>query len=392
MSNISKDKLNYLEGLRGIAALTVVFYHYALAFYPAMIYGNSVTTHFKYENLISYTPLSLLFSGPFAVSIFFVLSGYVLSYKFFKHPDIKIILSLALRRYFRLMIPVFGSVFIAYLLLKFHLIYSPKIYPLSFSVWFSTFYHFAPSFWSMLYQGLIGPFINPAPPGYNNVLWTMYYEFLGSFLVFLFLGFFGTRKIRPLIYTLLIIIFWKTFFLAFILGMLLCDVTVDKKNNLFSNNGLKLFWLLLLPASLFIASYSNEKIFFSFLKLSFLTSGENSDFYHTIGAFLLLASIIRLDWLINFLSQKYILFLGKISFSLYLIHFLVISSFSSFLFYTLAFHISYNLTSIIVFPLTLAVTICSAYFFTKYVDANGIKFSRFFARRIMKTTSNPRIK
>ena len=43
---IAKDKIKYIEGIRGLAAIIVVLHHYTLAFYPALNFGDPNQTNF----------------------------------------------------------------------------------------------------------------------------------------------------------------------------------------------------------------------------------------------------------------------------------------------------------------------------------------------------------
>jgi peptidoglycan/LPS O-acetylase OafA/YrhL len=67
-------RLDYLDSIRGLAALSVVGSHYIGA------YGIPIA-----EDIWHYSPLHILFDGAAAVSMFFVLSGFVLAFKYL-HP------------------------------------------------------------------------------------------------------------------------------------------------------------------------------------------------------------------------------------------------------------------------------------------------------------------
>src|ERR1700741_4157400 len=102
-------RLHQLDGLRGIAALTVVVFHYLSAFVPALTPDQTKNPHW-----LSDTPLAVTFNGPFAVVVFFVLSGFVVSKAALGQGPLPLTIAL---RYLRLTIPMLVSVLLAWLLL-----------------------------------------------------------------------------------------------------------------------------------------------------------------------------------------------------------------------------------------------------------------------------------
>lgn len=72
-----------LDGLRGVAALTVVFYHWMMAFDDAPVSVRALMPgEFGLASLFALPPLHLLVNGSGAVMVFYVLSGFVLSLAF----------------------------------------------------------------------------------------------------------------------------------------------------------------------------------------------------------------------------------------------------------------------------------------------------------------------
>lgn len=72
----SKTHISYLDTVRGLAALTVVSEHYVIA------YGLPCETPLC-RQVLDFSPLHFWWDGSAAVSMFFVLSGLVLSLKYF---------------------------------------------------------------------------------------------------------------------------------------------------------------------------------------------------------------------------------------------------------------------------------------------------------------------
>ncbi len=69
-----KQRLDYLDGIRGVAAFIVVIYHFVCAYVPSI-----ATDQYTKPLLLADTPVNLFYNGPFAVIIFFTLSGFVVT-------------------------------------------------------------------------------------------------------------------------------------------------------------------------------------------------------------------------------------------------------------------------------------------------------------------------
>ncbi len=79
----AKTHISYLDTIRGLAALAVISEHYVIA------YGLPCETPFC-QQVLDFSPLHIWWDGSAAVSMFFVLSGLVLSLRYFRdghHPD-----------------------------------------------------------------------------------------------------------------------------------------------------------------------------------------------------------------------------------------------------------------------------------------------------------------
>ncbi len=84
--------VTYLDSVRGLAALAVVSEHFIIA------YGLPCTGRIC-SQVLDYSPLHLWWDGTAAVSMFFVLSGLVLSIRYFREGHTPSLESFSLRRY-----------------------------------------------------------------------------------------------------------------------------------------------------------------------------------------------------------------------------------------------------------------------------------------------------
>ncbi len=375
------EKIGYLDGLRGLAALDVVFAHLLEMFLPLMVIGSgggyAVAAHFEgLETFVRWSPLNLFYAGQFAVCIFFVLSGYVLTYKFFLKRDDEAIISSAARRYPRLMIPVLFSILLMCGVMALGLAFNRQAAVVTGSGWLASYLNFPLSVPDALYSALVGVFINNQWQ-YNPPLWTMTVEFIGSFIVFSMALLFGKYWYRWFFYALATIFLFQTSYLCFIIGLVLADIYNSPGSEKYRcDYAPVLFGALVL--GLVFGSYLNGEnyveIFYDVFTPWFVSN--RALFYHSIGATMVLWVLLNSRLLQKILSTSVPRFLGRISFSMYITHMIIIFSVSCWLTTTLSGTLSYPLLTAVVFIISMPLILLLGYAACVYVDEPGIRFSK----------------
>ncbi len=99
-----KSRFSSLDGLRGIAALVVVLHHGAISHDYALYSGLAADSRFDGDLALSGMPFLLVAAGDFAVSLFLVLSGFVLAHSYL-HSTLGTV-GAVVKRYARLTIPI----------------------------------------------------------------------------------------------------------------------------------------------------------------------------------------------------------------------------------------------------------------------------------------------
>lgn len=370
------SKILYLNGLRGFAAIMVFFDHFRGMFIP---------------NISGYF-VNFFCDSSFAVMIFFVLSGFVLSNSFFEEKISESFMFSSIRRYFRLEFPIIFSLIIVYLLSNLSLFYNQQIPRLTDTGWFVTGFSGIPTILEVLFSSFIGV-IFLGDFHLNPVLWTMRIEFFGSILIFAILFIFknkrfGEIKYRFLIYAFAFIFIPVSLFAAFIIGMIICDI----KNSQIISNHKSNFNLLYSLIGIFIGSFLitflgiNGFIDYPLLTTKFLVYQRNLLFFmwinsvfwflRLIGASLVVFAFTNTNVLQYIFSKPIPIFLGKISFSLYILNYIMLCSLSSYLFLIFSNNFSNNISGLFVLVVTLPVTIVIANYVTEYIDIPGIKASK----------------
>lgn len=329
-----QNKVAAAEGIRGIACFMVVVSHLSLSFFPYLHYfDHSRLAPFGLELSIHSSPFAFFYSGTAAVYIFFVLSGYVLSYAIMNSKNqLYSIKSMTIKRYPRLMLPALGSCILLWLAFTYthpdgtHL-----------SEWIDVMgEQINTPFWDALFDGTIRVFWLGYSQ-YNWVLWTMKIELVGSLLVFALLY----AKIRN--YSLLWVTPLALLCCYAALHMVPFDATAFAGLKLMDivEQNLEMISFLIGMLIFFKFRLFNNAVCFSLLALGLYCAGvhDNSASYAWLNEWLggrtynllnflagplIVMSILMNKTLAEVFSSKIPVYLGKISFAAYLNHLLVI--------------------------------------------------------------------
>ncbi|PMD30296.1 hypothetical protein L207DRAFT_549508 [Hyaloscypha variabilis F] len=341
----------YLDGLRGFAAFLVYWHHHQL--WPRQNY-LIMGADYIFENswgfgdnwFFAAMPVARTFftGGHFAVSVFFVISGYVLSAKPLSliysndHAKLGDNLSSALfRRWLRLYIPVFVTT-VAYFT-SWHL----------FGIWTVSPNHeanFRDELWKFYveFKNYSFAFRTGGEDwlSYNFPTWSIPVEFRGSLIIYTsILGLSRCTKNMRLLgmvglifYFMYIVDGW--FGSLFMAGSLLCQLDLLARNDdlprifkIFERYKTPIYYTFFIVSMFLSGVPSHSRDYEVLLKspgwkhIAFLTPQATWDFkwfYLFWAAVFIVSAIPRIWWLKAFFELRFNQYLGRISFSLYLIH------------------------------------------------------------------------
>ena len=310
-------RIDAFDGLRGVAALAVAVYHYACLAHPTWTANMAPSQQVWVD-----TPIYLLINGPFAVALFFVLSGYVMAAAAERRASS--FFSSSAARYLRLTVPAVASCIFAWTLLQglpeaANRLASSLENP---SRWLEfTYQREIPSLFLASLDGSVGVYWR-GYSRFNNVLWTMQIELFGSLAVYA-LYTFSTGRVRLcllIVGTLVLPLLTEPSYLAFGLGALLFE---NHRTGFLDRFVEPLLTRILILIVAILLSFPGEGYHFR-QGLPDVAEpwrlGEHRGYMHVLGATLFILATLYIRTLKAFFSQRLPLWLGRLSFSLYLIH------------------------------------------------------------------------
>ena len=207
---VKQQRIYFLDGLRGWAALVVVFYHTFIGVLPPL------------DNAADYIRNWWPFAGRFSVCLFFLVSGFALSIVFMRDHDNQALVRMAAGRYFRLFIPIFVICAFVSLSMNTGLFPEPNERPLSKATKFA----FDPTLQHLLKFSFYDVFFDySGKSSYAGPLWTMSVELYGSFIIAITLFVLGKPRNHLVIYlvAMIVLLYLQSYYFLFLVGVLSCD-------------------------------------------------------------------------------------------------------------------------------------------------------------------------
>lgn len=378
----------FLDGLRGLAAFAVVLSHLIYWFYPEGHIGARAPSPSTAMLWLFNSPFSFFYKGGFAVAVFFVLSGFVLTRACMRKNNSTYTAKAALKRYLRLGGPVFATVLICALMREFELFPATD---LGIKTYLSGAYSDPPEWVDAARSALYGAMLY-GDRSYDYVLWTISIEFYGSLLIFSAFALFGfeptlLRKAVAILAALFALQMGEaTYYFMFFAGSFFATLDWRSHRN---GKGRMLTASMLILFGLYMGGYAPASASYSLIshsanslqKLGILTLNWPI-LFSGLGAVLLIYGTLSITWVQVVLSSSPCVWLGKISFSLYLLHSLVLTAIAPWIIKYLGFTLTSFLISV---AATSLVTFAMSYIFWKKVDLKFTQMADDIANRCLPT-------
>ncbi len=379
---MEQKRITWIDGLRGAASLFIVFHHFIMGYYPAAYKGAEGVPHLKegVEAAFSQSLAGFFVTGDLWVSVFCLISGFVIAYQVFHMKDEKQLSKSLLKRYPRLMLPVFALSAVVYVMLHLNLFYNGPASMLSGSEWLAEFYQNKTTLYDLFFSSIVDTWIVGMSTLYSNAFWMLAELFAGSFMAYI-LAVMGRGMNKRMLYVyigaVLLYLSINSRLTDFALGVLAAYIVERFGERIKSHEKACIcVGILILTAALVFGAYPvGHEPDNAYRILNHLPDRLNPIyFYHMLAAALLVMGIWLLEPLGKALSLKPVLFLGKISYSLYLVHIPVIYSLSAWLLVRfMAKTGNYNFSAGLSFIISLPVMIFLAWLFHRFIERNCTK-------------------
>lgn len=375
---MKSQRLDWIDGLRLLASFFIFADHYFLYFLPGSYYGRRVAgTEFAYA--LSQSPVSVWINGNFWVCVFCIVSGLVASLKVFRNQNkphgLQAIGDAAVNRYLRLVLPCFGMSILVYAMLRLDLMKNHVFtcyYP---SEWADIlYYQYDPK--SNVLTLLLDSFIRVPFSGsekYSIALWTIPFLLFGYlFSLLLAQMSVGQSPRILLVYGLFafgLLFTGREIEACFPIGTAMAYHCNYRKEA--TGRSASLFGAVLILLGLFFGGYPTEVIPTNVYAYLNFAGSRIPPFmlWHLLGSALLMLGLVYCRPVRHFLGLHVLAEMGKkLSFSMYLVHIILLTSVSSaFAVALIRRGMEYMTIFWLLFPVTLALLLPASWLFNRCI-------------------------
>lgn len=372
------ERLFWLDGIKGISCLCVFLHHFCLRYFPATFYGLEAASMANGVDLfLASSPLGLLINGNFFVHLYILISGYVISYQVIKlrSEDFGYFM---LKRYLKLLIPLFVFFAFWFLLKVIENIGNPDLLKLSIKELYKGIYSL---FLGILFKGDIY---------LGSHFWMMNYIFLGGVIVGILSSLcwkYDSKKVMFLSLfcgVLVFILFISQLSLHYATIFFGCALCLFNKNYDLKLN--KYVSILLFIIGLIFAAFPTYLVpenFYRFFLLPFDKHNAFSKyFWHSFSAVLIIFSVSKSEWLKKIFSNRLFQEFSKISFWVFIFHGIIISIIDKLLFAKLESDLNYLTLVLILFVVDLVLVILVTVLLYLFISPLCNKITKYLLSKV----------
>ncbi len=380
---------SYLNGIKGIACLIVALMHFINAFYPAVFNEEGVfASHLPWalDAHITQTPLMSLINGRLMVGVFMVISGMVITMQVMRCSDRRKLAQIVSKRYFRFTLTLFFFCALVFILRSLNLFYAEKLVEITdargqkgvYSQELNILDTFTYAFFRIPFQ---------KNTVFSLAFWCIRDMIVGSFVAVLCgIAAQNSRKRILLLAFMLysVLAYQNQWISAYVLGSILAYVFVHKDEFPKFRNRLvyDIAGVVIFLIGMTIGTYPWRVVptnFYAALGALLPQNMVKTDFFEILGGFLIVSGI-SMSSVRRVFDTRPMQFLGKISFSVYLLHIPVIFSVGAGAMILLqGWNDAYNKNTVVVFVVVAAFTIVLSWLYNKYVE----RFCAFILNKLL---------
>lgn len=375
-------KLNFISGFKGTLCILVLLHHFSLLFYPDFVNGVNENTNIIIKSIVN-SPFNILgYGGQLAVSFFFIISAFLITYIHYSSKSNPNYSRKIISRFLNLTFIIIVSVIFSFSLAKTFKILGllDKSYLVH-----NSYYKNLDFDYLVMIKDAIYNTIRSNSSTFNPPLWTMKTELFGSYLVYCFLNFFSNNEKRKYLYIMMILLFINSLYIYFVIGIILGDLFVNKKE-IYNISLIKKICMLILSIYFCGHTYLNSgTTVYKYLNTILSSIGDSVHISSIIGStlfFILLLSSKKIKYVF---SIKPILKISNHSTSVYIFHWVLLYTITLFSVSKIFTIINNYKVSVLIGLgiLLLMLSICCS-IYKKYFTKLSKKFENYLCSLIIK--------